>query len=158
RMATPPLRSTSPDSARANVAVADIEALVSPMDRAIVETFADLVGSAPGAALLVWGPEAVAIAYNRHYRALSSLRSHALGRPLLKAQPELERAFRPKLDLAHAGAAQLVDGTVFAGGVESVGGEQHLGWFVPVSGGESRGVLVLFMDASASLEPMRRLL
>jgi signal transduction histidine kinase len=150
----------TPDSARANVAVADIEASVPPADRAIVTTYADFVASAPGAALLVWGPDALTIAYNRHYRALSSMRSNALGRPLVKAQPELERPFRAKLDLAHAGAAQLVDGTVFAGGVESVGGEQHLGWFVPVAGGEggNRGVLILFMDASASLEPMRRLL
>ena len=44
------------------------------------------------------------------------------------------------------------------GGVETFSGEQHLGWFIPVPGGESasRGVLVMFMDASATVEPMRQ--
>ena len=157
----PPTRSsTSPDSARANVAVADLDALIPSPDRDIVEAQVNFVTAAPGAALLVWGPDAVSIAYNRHFRSLSSMRTSTLGKPLLKAQPELEKAWRMKLDLAYAGSAQTVDGTVFAGGVESVGGEQHMGWFVPVPGteGGGRGVLVLFMDASSALEPLRRLL
>jgi signal transduction histidine kinase len=160
-MPIPPTRSLlTPDSARATVAIADVEALIAAPDRAVVEAQVNLVTAAPGAALLVWGPDAVCVAYNRHFRSLSSMRNAALGRPLLKAQPELEKAWRLKLDMAYGGASQSVDGSVFAGGVESVGGEHHLGWFVPVSGGEGggRGVLVLFMDASGALEPMRRLL
>jgi len=150
----------SPDSARATVAIADLDTLVAPGDRAIVDAQINLVTVAPGAALLVWGPEALCLAYNRFYRTLSSLRVNALGKPLLKAQPELERTWKPKLDLAFAGSATAVDGSVFAGGVESVSGEQHLGWFVPVRGGESgsRGALVLFMDAGGTVEPMRRML
>jgi signal transduction histidine kinase len=160
-MQSPHIRApTSPESTRANVVLADVEALVPPADRATVGAYADFVANAPGAALLVWGADAVCITYNRHYRALSSMRLSALGKPLLKAQPELERTFRAKLDLAHAGTPQLLDGAVFGGGVESVSGEQHLGWLVPVSSsaGGGRGVLALFMDASVTLEPMRRLL
>ncbi len=151
---------SSPDSARATVAIADLDALVAPADRAIVEAQVNLVANAPGAAALVWGAEAVCLAYNRHYRTLSSLRTNALGKPLLKAQPELERAWRMKLDVAFGGGAAIVDGTAFSGGIESFTGEQLVGWFVPVPGAEpkSRGVLVLFVDATSTLEPMRRLL
>src|SRR5262245_36726151 len=106
-MPSPPIRSAvSPDSARANVAIADVDALVPAPDRAIVEAQINVVTGAPGAALLLWGPESVCIAYNRHYRSLASLRINTLGKPLLKAQPELERPWRVKLDLAYAGSAQ----------------------------------------------------
>ena len=150
----------SPDSARATVAVADLDTLVAAADRAIVDAQVNLVTVAPGAAVLMWGPEAVCLAYNRFYRTVSSLRVNALGKPLLKAQPELERAWRAKLDLAYSGSAASVDGSIFGGGVESISGEQHLGWFIPVPGGEggSHGVLALFMDATATVEPMRRML
>ncbi len=150
----------SPDSARATVAIADLDALVAPADRAIVEAQVNVVSGAPGPALLVWGPEALVLAYNRHYRSLASLRASALGKPLLKAQPELERPWRAKLDLAGAGAGQTVDGSVFTGGVDSVSGEQQLGWLVPIPGSDdgSHGVLVLFMDASGAFEPILRLL
>jgi signal transduction histidine kinase len=125
-----------------------------------VEAQVNLVTGAPGAAVLVWGPEALCLAYNRHYRSISSLRTSALGKPLLKAQPELEKGWKQKLDLAFGGSSTTVEGAVFAGGAESVGGEQHVGWFVPVPGGEggSHGVLGLFVDASSTVEPMRRLL
>ncbi len=156
----PVRNAVSPDSARASVAVADLEALVAPADRAVVDAQINLVTAAPGAAVLVWGPEAVCLAYNRGYRTLSSLRVNALGKPLVKAQPELEKGLRPKLELAFGGIASAVDGSIFTGGVQSIAGEQHLGWFLPVPGGEggSRGVLALFMDASATVEPMRRML
>jgi signal transduction histidine kinase len=152
--------STSPDSARATVAIADLDALVSVADRPLVDTQVSLVTNAPGAAVLVWGVEAVCLAYNRHYRTLAGLRTSALGKPLLKAQPELERAWRMKLELAYGGQAAIVDGSAFTGGVEGFAGDQNLGWFLPVAGaeGKPRGVLAIFMDATAALEPMRRLL
>jgi signal transduction histidine kinase len=150
----------SPDSGRATVAIADLDALVSAADRAVVEAQVNLVSSAPGPALLVWGPEAVCLAYNRHFRAIAGMRSGSLGKPLLKAQPDLDRPWRQKLELAFVGSSSTVDGTAFTGGTESLSGDQHLGWFVPVTGGEggSRGVLAIFMDATATQEPMRRLL
>jgi signal transduction histidine kinase len=150
----------SPDSARASVAVADLDALVTAADRAIVDAQVNVVTGAPGPALLVWGPEAVVLAYNRHYRSLASLRTNTLGKPLFKAQPELERPWRAKLDLAGAGAGQTVDGSVFTGGTDSVSGDQQIGWLVPVPGADdsSHGVLVLFMDATGAFEPILRLL
>jgi signal transduction histidine kinase len=160
-MASPPRSpGTTPDSARANVAIAEYDTIVPAADHAIVEAQLHVVTGAPGAALLVWGADAVVVAYNRQYKNLSTMRASALGKPLIKAQPELERAFRQKLDLAFAGAAQTVDGTVFAAGAESIAGEHHVGWFVPIPGGEGggRGVLILFMDVGPSLAPMRRLL
>jgi signal transduction histidine kinase len=160
-MPMPPARpSLTPDSARATVAVADLDALIAPPDREIVEAQVNLVTVAPGAALLVWGPDAVCLAYNRHYRSLSSMRQNAVGKPLLRAQPELDRPWRLKLDMAYAGTAQVLDGAGFSGGVESLAGEHYLGSMMPVPGGVGggRGVLVLFMDASSVLEPMRRLL
>src|ERR1700722_9277142 len=99
----------SPDSARATVAIPALDALIAPGDRAVVEAQVNVVSGAPGPALLLWGAEAVVIAYNRHYRSLASLRTNALGKPLFKAQPELERPWRAKLDLAGAGAGQTVD-------------------------------------------------
>src|SRR5262249_24946361 len=88
------------------------------------------------------------------------MRNPAVGKPLLRAQPELEKAWRVKLELAYAGSAQVVDGSVFAGGMESLAGEQHVGWMIPVAGsaGGGRGVLVLLLDASRGVEPLRRLL
>jgi hypothetical protein len=160
-MPPPPTRPpVSPDSARATVAIAELDALVAPTDRAIVEAQVNIVTGVPGAAVLVWGPEALCLAYNRHYRSVSSLRVNALGKPLFKAQPELEKGWKQKLDVAFSGSSATVEGAVFAGTAESVGGEQYVGWFVPVPGGEggSHGVLALFMDASGAIEPMRRLL
>jgi signal transduction histidine kinase len=150
---------TLPDSARATVAIGDLDVLVAASDRAIVDAQVNLVVAAPGAAILVWGPEAVCLAYNRFYRTLSSLRVTSVGKPLFRAQPELERAWRPKLDLAFSGQAAAVDGSIFSGGVDSISGEQHLGWLLPVAGGEggSRGVLAIFIDASGTVEPMRRM-
>lgn len=157
----PPTRSSVlSDSARATVAIADLDALVPPADRAIVEAQVNVVTAAPGAAVLVWGLEAVCVAYNRHYRSLSSMRVNALGKPLLKAQPELEKGWKQKLEIAFGGSGTTLEGIVFAGASDSVGGDQHVGWFIPVPGGEggSRGVLAMFLDASGAVEPMRRLL
>jgi signal transduction histidine kinase len=164
-MPPPPNRSTvSPDSARATVAIADLDALVAPADRAVVDAQVNVVTASPGAAVLVWGPEAVCLAYNRHYRSISSLRLNALGKPLFKAQPELEKGWKQKLEVAFGGSGTTLEGAVFASGADGAGsgvaGEQQIGWLIPVPGGEggSHGVLALFLDASGAVEPMRRLL
>lgn len=148
----------TPDSARAGIVTASLEEHVLPADHAFVEPHVALVASAPGAALLVWGPDAVCLAYNRHYRSLSGLRVHAAGKPLFKAQPELERTWRARLDAAFTGAATTMDGAAFTGGPDGTGGEAQMGWLMPLSGPSgARGALAIFMDASAFLEPARRL-
>ena len=162
-MAFPPsnVRPTvTPDSARATLAIGDIDALVAAPDRDIVDAQISLLAAAPGPALLVWGPDALCLAYNRHYRAIASQRTQTLGKPLVKGQPDLERTWKGKLDLAFSGTGQVVDGSLFSGGVESMTGEQLVGWIVPVAGGAggSRGALLVFVDAGGTLEPMRRLL
>src|SRR5262245_38159340 len=96
--------SVSPDSARNTVAVAELSALVEDEDRPAVDAHVNLVTNAPGAALFVWGPEAICLAFNRHYRAVSGMRPSNLGRPLFKAQPELERSWKQKVELALAGS------------------------------------------------------
>ena len=68
-----------------------------------------LVLAAPGPALLVWGPDAIVLAYNRAYRAFAAYRVSALERPLFKAQPEIERAWRPRLDQALGGVAAVLE-------------------------------------------------
>ncbi len=147
-----------PDSARSSMAVADLDALVDLADRPLADAQVALVACAPGAAVLLWGAEPIVLAYNRYYRTLSGLRASCLGKPFFKAHPELERTWRQKIDLALTGSGATVDGSAFASGPEGIGGEQ-LGWLVPVSGrdGRPRGVLAMFMDVSAMLEPMRRL-
>ena len=148
----------TPDSTRTTVAVAALDELVSDADRAVVDAQVALITAAPGPALLVWGPEAICLAYNRFYRSIAGLKSNALGKPLLRAQPELERTWRQKLDQAYGGVAGTIDGAAFVGGAEGVGGDQLVGWLVPVAGRTgARGVLCLFVDAGALVEPNRRL-
>lgn len=151
---------TNPDSAHSAIVVGNLDDLVSEIDRPLVAVHVSLVTNAPGAALLVWGPDAVCLAYNRSYRALAGLRTSAAGKPLFRAQPELERTWKPKLDQVLAGSARTVDGSAFVGGPEGIGGDHQMGWLLPVEGGPggARGALCLFMDASALVEPSRRLL
>jgi signal transduction histidine kinase len=151
---------SSPDSARAGSAIADLDALVSRADRPFVDAQVNLVSIAPGPAVLLWGQEAICLAYNRAYRTVSALRANIAGKPLFKAQPELERTWKPKFELAMLGFGNNIDGSAFVGSGEGLAGEAHLGWIVPVVGAESgpRGALVMLMDASAVLEPMSRLL
>ena len=52
----------TPDSARAGLAVASLDELVADADRPVADTHVALVSNAPGAALLVWGAEAVCLA------------------------------------------------------------------------------------------------
>jgi signal transduction histidine kinase len=148
-----------PDSARSSVAVAELDALVDPADRPLVDAHVGIIGGAPGAAILLWGAEALFLAYNRHYRTATGLRASSLGKPFFKAQPELERTWRQKLDLVQTGSGVTVDGAAFTAGPEAMGGEQQLGWLMPVTGrdGRVRGVFGMFMDVGAMLEPMRRL-
>ena len=149
----------TPDSARAGLAVASLDELVADADRPVADTHVALVSNAPGAALLVWGADAVCLAYNRHYRTLTGLRSSALGKPLFRAQPELDRGWRAKLDLALAGSASPIDASAASPGGEGAGGESQLGWMLPVAAPTgARGVLGIFMDATALMEPARRLL
>jgi hypothetical protein len=159
-MASSLLRTSAvPDSARGAVAIAALDELVADADRPAVDAQLAVVTSAPGPALLVWGADATCLAYNRHYRSVAGLKTSALGKPLFKAQPELERAWKPKLDLTYAGSAATLDGAAFTGGTEGVGGDQLVGWLLPIAGsrGGGRGVLCLFMDAGPLVEPTRRL-
>jgi signal transduction histidine kinase len=148
----------TPDSARPGAVTAPLEEHVLPADHAFVDPHLTLVGNAPGPALLLWGADAVCLAYNRHYRSISGLRVHAAGKPLFKAQPELERTWKARLDAAFAGTAGTIDGSAFTGGPDGTGGEAQMGWLLPLAGPSgARGALALFMDASAFLEPTRRL-
>jgi signal transduction histidine kinase len=148
----------TPDSARAGFVSVPLDGLVPTADHAFVEPHVALVANAPGAALLVWGPDAVCLAYNRQYRALSGLRVHAAGKALFRAQPELERTWRPRLEQALAGTPTTLDGSGFTGGPDGTGGETQMGWLVPVAAPSgARGALAIFMDAGAFLEPTRRL-
>ncbi len=118
-----------------------------------------IIAGAPGAAILLWGTEALLLAYNRHYPHRLRLRPSSLGKPFFKAQPELERTWKPKLESVFSGTGVTVDGAAFTAGPEAMGGEQQLGWLVPVTGrdGKIRGAFGIFMDVGAMLEPMRRL-
>lgn len=147
------MRTVIPDSARTGVSVANLDEHVDLADRAVVDAHVALVTNAPGAALLVWGSDAICLAYNRHYRSLVSLRVSAIGKPLFKAQPEIERAWRLKVETALAGASTSID----AGG-DGVGGDSQLGWLLPIAGPTgARGALAIFMDTGSVMEPTRRL-
>jgi signal transduction histidine kinase len=83
---------------------------------------------------------------------LTGLRGSAAGRPLFRAQPELERAWRVKLEQAYAGGGTTLDAST-----EGVA-DTHLAWFLPVAGPSgAKGALALFMDATSLMEPTRRL-
>lgn len=147
-----------PESTRSTVVVAALDELVAEADRPTVDAQVAILVAAPGPAILIWGPEAMCLSYNRHYRTVAGLKTSSLGRPLFKAQPELERSWKHKLELAAVGTAATLDGSAFVGGTEGVGGDQLVGWLLPVAGpAGGRGVLGLFMDASAMIEPTRRL-
>lgn len=151
------LRGAPPvDSSRAGAAIADFDELVAPNDRASANLYAGLIVAAPGPALLVWGPEAICLAYNRSYRALSGLRVNAIGKPLFRAQPEIERPLRLKLDQAMTGAGVPLDAGMF----EGLGAGQESGWLLPALGGDGvvRGAIALFVDLKTSIDPLRRLL
>ena len=143
------MRTVIPDSARTGVSVASLDDHVDPADRPAIDAYVALVSSALGAAILLWGSDALALAYNRHYRSLTSLRTAAIGKPLFRAQPELERGWRLKIETALTGSACSLDGS---------GDDSQLGTVLPITGPSgTKGALVLFTDAGAIMEPTRRL-
>ncbi len=168
---------SSPDSNRTGASLADYEQLLPEADHAEVAAQIRLVLSAPGPALLVWGPEAIVIAYNRAYRTFAAYRVSALERPLFKAQPELERAWRSRLDQALGGVAAILEPDdcapaasadppprSFSAGPGSSGkssasvGDVRSGWILPVGGspGLVKGALILLMDVTPAVESLRR--
>ena len=168
---------SSPDSNRTGAALSDYEELLPEADHVEVAAHVRLVLAAPGPALLVWGPEAIVIAYNRAYRAFAAFRVSALERPLFKAQPEIERAWRSRLDQALGGVAAVLDpadcvpapsndppprsfGAAPAGVAKSSAGtgDVRSGWILPiaVSPGLAKGALILLMDVTPVVEPLRR--
>lgn len=167
---------TSPDSNRTSASLADYEHFLPKDDHDDVATHVRLLLAAPGPALLVWGPDAVVLAYNRAYRAFASYRVSALERPLFKAQPEIERAWRPRLDQALGGVAAVLDPSDCVpvstsepalrsmssapAGAKASAGEVRSGWILPVgvSPGVAKGALILLMDVTPVVEPLRRAL
>ena len=169
---------SSPDSNRSGAALSDYALFLPEADHAEVATQVKLVLAAPGPALLVWGPEAIVIAYNRAYRAFAAYRVSALERPLFKAQPEVERAWRPRLDQALSGVAAILDpgdcvpavsseppprsmatGPGSGSGKSSTGaGDVRSGWILPiaVTPGLAKGALIFLMDVTPVVEPLRR--
>jgi signal transduction histidine kinase len=168
---------SSPDSNRNGAALSDYAQFLPEADHAEVATQVRLVLAAPGPALLVWGPEAIVIAYNRAYRAFAAYRVSALERPLFKAQPEVERAWRSRLDQALGGVAAILDpadcvpavstetparglsaAPVGAGKSSAGAGDVRSGWILPiaVSPGVAKGALILLMDVTPVVEPLRR--
>ncbi|MEP7123930.1 MAG: sensor histidine kinase [Byssovorax sp.] len=168
---------SSPDSNRSGAALSDYEELLPEADHAEVAAQVRMVLAAPGPALLVWGPEAIVLAYNRAYRAFAAYRVSALERPLFKAQPEIERAWRSRLDQALGGVAAVLDTTdcvpatshdppqrsfggapVGASKSSAGAGDVRSGWILPVgvSPGLAKGALILLMDVTPVVEPLRR--
>jgi signal transduction histidine kinase len=168
---------SSPDSNRTGAALSDYEHILPEADHAEVAAQVRLVLAAPGPALLVWGPDAIVLAYNRAYRAFAAYRVSALERPLFKAQPEIERAWRSRLDQALGGVAAVLEpadcvpatssdppARSFSGAPGGVGkssagvGDVRSGWILPiaVSPGLAKGALILLMDVTPVVEPLRR--
>jgi signal transduction histidine kinase len=168
---------SSPDSTRLGTGVAPYERFLDKSDHDEVAAQVRLVFAAPGPALLVWGEDAIVLAYNRAYRAFAAYRVSALERPLFKAQPEIERAWRPRLeqalsgvaaildpadcapDLTHEPAARSMSGPPSSGSAKSSGvGEVRSGWILPigVSPGQVKGALILLMDVTPVVDPLRR--
>jgi signal transduction histidine kinase len=145
------------ETPRSGAAIVELDEFVEAADRPNAQLHVNLVSAAPGAAILLWGPEALCLAYNRHYRTLAALRVNALGRPLFKTQPDLEKTWKPRYEQALSGAGVTIDGAGFSGTTE--GGSREIGWLMPVAGGDgvARGALGLFIDVSSAFEPLRRI-
>lgn len=167
---------SSPDSNRTGASLADYEQLLPADDHEDVAAHIRLLLAAPGPALLVWGPEAVVLAYNRAYRGFAAYRVSALERPLFKAQPEIERAWKARLEQALGGVAAVLEPSdctpassndpalrsMSPGptGAKSSAGDVRSGWILPVavSPGVAKGALILLMDVTPVVEPLRRAL
>ena len=167
---------TSPDSNRSSASLADYEHFLPKDDHDEVAVHIRLLLAAPGPALLVWGPEAIVLGYNRAYRTFAAYRVSALERPLFKAQPEIERAWRSRLDQALGGVAAVLEPpdcvpvstsdpplrsmAVAPPGAKASAGDVRSGWILPVgvSPGVAKGALILLMDVTPVIEPLRRAL
>jgi len=168
---------STPDSNRASAGLADYERLLPESDHEEVAAQVRLVFAAPGPALLVWGEGAIILAYNRAYRAFAAYRVSALERSLFKAQPELERAWRPRLEQALGGAAAILDssdcvpdapdeplvrsmgGPSSSSSAKAAGvGDVRSGWILPIGPSPSlvKGALILLMDVTPVVDPLRR--
>lgn len=170
---------SSPESNRNGASLVDYEQILPKEDRAEVAIHIQTLLAAPGPALLVWGPDAIILGYNRAYRGFAAYRTSALERPLFKAQPELERTWRARLDQALGGTGAVLDPSdcVPASGHEaarsgsggaapasaplkaaSSAGDVRSGWILPVGlqGGRAKGALILLMDVTLVVEPLRR--
>ncbi len=166
-----------PDSNRNGGGLADYEHFLHESDHEEVAAQVRLVFAAPGPALLVWGEDAVVLAYNRAYRAFAAYRVSAVERPLFKAQPEIERAWRPRLKQALDGVAAVLDPSdcvpdaapepptrsmsippSSASAKTSGVSEVRSGWILPVgaSPGLVKGALILLMDVTPVVDPLRR--
>src|SRR4051812_13674569 len=99
----------SADSNRNGAALADYEAILPESDHADVAAQLGLLLVAPGPAVLVWGLDAIVLAYNRPYRMFAGYRGSALERPLFKVQPELERLWRSRIEQALGGVSAVLD-------------------------------------------------
>jgi signal transduction histidine kinase len=167
---------SSPDSNRTGASLADYEQFLPPDDHDDVAAHLRLLLAAPGPALLVWGPEAIVLGYNRAYRAFAAYRVSALERPLFKAQPEIERPWKARLEQALGGVAAVLDPadcvpastgdpalrTMIPAppGAKSSASDVRSGWILPVavSPGVAKGALILLMDVTPVVEPLRRAL
>lgn len=145
-----------PDSHRAGLSVGDATGIVAAADEALFRAYVTMVQTAPGPAMLVWGDELVCLAYNRAYRALAGFRVSALGKPLLRMQPELERTFRQRFEQAKSGQTVPLS----ASDLQAAAGAATMGWLLPVMDGAQavKGGLLLFIDVTPVIDRVRRVM
>ncbi len=155
-MSTTHRSASPPDPSRAGLSLGDTAGAVRDEDQALFQAYVNMVVTAPGAAMLVWGEEALCLAYNRAYRNLVGLRTSALGKPLLRVQVELDRSFRGRLDAAMSG--QTV--ALAPGEIPVAPGASRLGWLLPVSDPAQRvkGVLILIIEVTPVVDQVRRVM
>jgi signal transduction histidine kinase len=146
----------SPDSARSGLSLGAIEGIVDPADAALFQAYVNMVVTAPGAALLAWGDEAICLAYNRSYRTLASFRTSVLGKPLLRAQAEFERGWRARLEQALGGQSVMIP----TAEIPVSPGEARMGWLLPVLDPACvvKGVLILFVEVTPVVDQLRRVM
>jgi signal transduction histidine kinase len=149
-------REQAAEPARTGVLVARFEGIVDSVDEEAASTLAALVGSVPGPALLVWGPELSCLSYNHRFRGMSGVQPAALGEPLFAHCSDLEAALRPGLEDALAGVATRLE-EAFVGRA-SEGPFQ--GCVVPAFGasGVPAGALAMLWSAGGSRERTSRLI
>jgi signal transduction histidine kinase len=155
-MLPPPRSLPPPDTSRAGLALGDTAGVVRDGDQALFQAYVNMVVTAPGPAMLVWGDEAICLAYNRAYRTLAGFRGSALNKPLIRAQPEQERAWRVRLDLAMSGQSAALSPAE----IPAAPGAARMGWLLPVSDPAqvTRGVLILVVEVTPVVDQLRRMM